>query len=180
MSYRPRPKLPRPKPKLEIVKIEPVIRTKSGHGYPFIPTQDERQMVERLAALGVPHEAIARDWIKPPIHMQTMCENFREELANGAARVVAGLKLRLLRDAENGNMRSAIYLLERFYWKHLPESAKDAPQLPAPGEATGNDSGVYIVLPDNGRGFPETSRPNMTTDGQLSDEVTIEGKVEAA
>jgi hypothetical protein len=101
---------------------------------PFTPTDDQREMVTRLAALLVPREEIARDWFSPPICRDTLCRYFRAELSRGQSRTTARLRLRILRAAENGSLRAAFYLLDRL----CPEfaQARRAAQDPPPPATT--------------------------------------------
>ncbi len=52
----------------------------------YVPTPEDRAMVERLAALGVSQWEIARDWMHPPISKGTLRKYFKAELQRGRSR----------------------------------------------------------------------------------------------
>jgi len=80
----------------------------------FVPTDEQKVLVERLTAISVSVEVIAREWLKPPIAKGTLRRAFRHELQLGrSGRPFAGLLLRLLRRAEHGHLGAQIYLLNR-------------------------------------------------------------------
>ena len=113
--------------------------TRRGNGIAFVPTADERTMVERLAGLLVTEEQIAQDWIKPPISRPTLRKHFAEELKRGRQRTLVRLKATALRSAEAASVRAQIYLLERFFRGWLPPMPSRempvAPPMPAGGAA---------------------------------------------
>ena len=131
-------------------------KRKSGADYPgsdYHPTADERDLVARLAGLGVTQQEIARDWIRPSISTKTLRKRFKEELAHAEQWTATHLKTKLYRAAVNGSVRALIYLLERFYWMYLPPAPP--PRVPAIGGTTDDGPGVVIIIP-NGRGSRRT------------------------
>ena len=121
----------------------------------FVPTDEERTLVERLTGLMVTQDEIARDWIKPPITKKTLRKHFREEITRGRMRTYARLKAQLMRAAENGNVRAQVYLMERFVADLHPRAPAELPALP-PTPVTDGERPVRIVyeIPDNGRDAP--------------------------
>jgi hypothetical protein len=112
--------------------------TRRGNGIAFVPTADERTMVERLAGLLVTEEEIARDRIKPPISRPTLRKHFSEELKRGRQRTLVRLKATALRSAGAGSVRARIYLLERFFHDWLPPMpSREMPVAPPPMPACG-------------------------------------------
>jgi hypothetical protein len=119
---------------------------RTGQGIEFVPTADERVMVERLSGLLVTEEEIARDWIKPPISRLTLRKHFRAELARGRQRTLVRLKATMLRSAEAGSVRALIYLLERFFHSMLPPMPPRV--VPNPDAASMPEGRVRIYKAD--------------------------------
>ena len=67
-----------------------------GRGFEFVPTDEERTLVERLTGLMVTQDEIALDWIKPAITKKTLRKHFKVELDRGRMRTYTRLKARLM------------------------------------------------------------------------------------
>jgi hypothetical protein len=128
-----------------------------GNGILFVPTDEERTLVERLTGLMVSVESIAQDWIKPPISKATLRKHFRTELTRGRERTFARLKAMIMRAAEGGSVPAQKYLLERFFFDMmppLPASLSAADVLGAPAGATIVIKGGLPSVNGNGADHP--------------------------
>jgi hypothetical protein len=88
----------------------------------FVPTDEQRALVERLTGLLVPQKEIARDWFPPNgISPMTLKKHFKRELAYGREKTASSLKARILRAAENGSLRAMTYLTDRLCPEFAPK-----------------------------------------------------------
>ena len=132
-------------------------RRNKGGRPPYVPTDEDRQLVERLAGIFVSQEEIARTWLKPPIDQKTLRRHYRDELDNGVQRVGGSIKARILRAAENGSLRAMIYLADRLCpefaptWK-MPEGIGNGTTV-IPG---GPGGGTTIIIRG---GLPDEAEP---------------------
>jgi hypothetical protein len=83
----------------------------SRHSYK--PTDEQRQLVERLVGLLVTETEIVRDFIRPPLSMNTFKKHFKDEIAHGRARTASRIKAMIFQHAARGNVRCLLYLADR-------------------------------------------------------------------
>ena len=82
---------------------------------PFEPTEQQRQLVEQMTAVGIPQESIARV-IK--IDSKTLRKHFRDELDTAAAKANTKVGGMLFNKAINGDTSAAIWWSKsRMGWK---------------------------------------------------------------
>lgn len=75
---------------------------------PFIPTDEERKLVENLSGAGVPVKSIAT-LVRDGIDDKTLMKHFRRELDLGKARANATIGKTLFNQAVGGNISAAIF-----------------------------------------------------------------------
>ena len=79
------------------------------------PTQENKDTVKRLSALGCPHEDIA---IRLKISSDTLVKYYKNELDEGRIDANAAIAGTLFQQAKNGNTAAAIFWLKtRARWK---------------------------------------------------------------
>lgn len=79
------------------------------------PTQDNRDLVKRLSALGTTYEDIAK---KLEISSDTLVKYYNKELEDGRIDANAAIAGTLFQQAKNGNTAAAIFWLKtRARWK---------------------------------------------------------------
>ena len=85
----------------------------------FIPTEDQREMVIGLKAVGTTDERIAEIL---GISADTLTKHFRYEIENGLKSVLARIANNLFRQALNGDTTAAIFILKtRAKWSERIE-----------------------------------------------------------
>jgi hypothetical protein len=152
-----------------------------GPGHPaYMPHPQIRNLVEVLIAIGASQEAICRELVQmgePCADVRTLKRAFASELEHGRERRVLayGVKVHAMAMGTGpGALAACKFMLGVLggpQWR-IPRDEDVAPPLPdLPGlNGNGHAGGaVHIVIPDNGRGFPEGVKPNT---------VTIEGVAE--
>ena len=98
-------------------------RTPDGRLAPFVPTQDQRQLVMLCVACGMTQEQIARQVNWPQgISLDTLLKYFREELDNGGDRIGAIVARNLLsiatdRNHKNSHIAAMFWLKSRRGWR---------------------------------------------------------------
>lgn len=104
----------------------------------FTPTAEQRNLVKSLAAVGIPHEDIARKvGVRSP---KTLRKYFRTELNEGATDANYSVAQSLYANAKTGNVIAQIFWLKtRAGWKETP-TATALPIQPPP----------FIVAQDQG------------------------------
>ena len=81
----------------------------------YKPTQENKDTVKRLSALGCPHEDIA---IRLKISSDTLVKYYKNELDEGRIDANAAIAGTLFQQAKNGNTAAAIFWLKtRAKWK---------------------------------------------------------------
>lgn len=79
------------------------------------PTQEDRKLIERMCACGIPHEQIARVIGKD---LKTIYKNCREELDTAMAKANANVATALYQSAMKGNVAAQIFWCKtRLGWK---------------------------------------------------------------
>ena len=94
------------------------------------PTSEQRELVETLTSLGVPHEQIAKEiGIRSP---KTLRTHFRDELDLGALRANVKVGATLFRMATSGNHPtvSIFWAKSRMGWSDRPK--EESVPIPAP------------------------------------------------
>jgi hypothetical protein len=88
---------------------------------PFEPTDEQRQLVEKLAGLGIPHRQIAEFVINPrtdrPISHTTCEKFFAAELASGLAKATAKVAQNLFRVATSEEISGPVVTACIFWMK---------------------------------------------------------------
>lgn len=88
----------------------------------FVPTQDQRDLVETLSGYGIPQADIAR-LVK--ISLQTLHNNFREEMDVGMAKANAAVAGNLFKQATKDDpsaVRAAIFWAKaRMGWREVAQ-----------------------------------------------------------
>lgn len=83
----------------------------------FMPTHEQRALVEKLAAVGVPAKDIG-GMLEPPVHEDTIFRHFKAELTNGVTKANAAVAQRLYKKAIEGDTVSMIFWLKtRARWR---------------------------------------------------------------
>lgn len=116
----------------------------------FEPTAEQRQNVENLAALGVPHDCIVefvRDADGRPVSLPTLTKHFKTELKMG--RVKANLKIaqRLYAKADAGDAASI------FFWMKTRAGWRETNRVEVTGvdgKPVQTEAQVIFYLPKNG------------------------------
>jgi hypothetical protein len=99
-----------------------------AQGKAHVPTQDSKDLVKRLSALGVTYEDIA---LKLKINDDTLKKHYKEELDDGRIDANAAIAGTLFQQAKKGNTAAAIFWLKtRARWKETQVN-----------EVTGQDGG---------------------------------------
>jgi len=84
----------------------------------YEPTEADRQKVERMAAIGIPQDEIARTIGSGGIDPKTLRKHFREELDTAATKANAMVGGTLYNKAINGDTAAAIWWSKtRMGWK---------------------------------------------------------------
>ena len=120
---------------------KPLVRAAKGGRPPFVPTEQQRVLVERLSGLLIPHRYIASDWIVSPISVDTLRRQFRAELDRGGLKTAVRIRLLMLREAERGSMAALVYLIERLD----PEFARGFQAVPVAAAADDGETGRVII-----------------------------------
>jgi hypothetical protein len=101
---------------------------RNSHGRPpFKPTDEQRNLVKELAAVGAPHKLIARKLgIRSP---KTLRKHFRDELDLGSMEVNAHVAKYLYQSAKAGNVEAQkSWLRSRAGWgTHTRHATTDRP-----------------------------------------------------
>jgi len=116
----------------------------------FQPTDEQRKLVEQLAAFGIPQEKMVQMVLgktNKPIDLKTLRKHFSLELETGELKANTKVAQCLYKQATDGNVTAQIFWLKtRARWKEQQSV-----------ELTGKDGGpvqteaVQFFLPDNGR-----------------------------
>jgi len=106
----------------------------------FVPTEQQRQLVEQMTAVGIPQESIAR---VIEIDLKTLRKYFRDELDTAAAKANAKVGGMLFNKAINGDTSAAIWWSKsRMGWKETSVSQH------TDGEGNPLAFQVTLVAPD--------------------------------
>lgn len=118
---------------------------------PFQPTEEQRKLVEQLAAFGVPMDQMVHmipNKDGKPITVKTLRKHFKVELETGELKANTKVAQSLYKQAMDGNVSAQIFWLKtRARWKepqHVELTGKDGG--PVQTEAT-----VTVYIPANGR-----------------------------
>ena len=110
---------------------------------PFVPTEKERQQVERMVGLGLTQEQIAKIL---NIAESTLKKYFREELDNGEAKANSAVAQNLFGIAtsrEQGSVAAAIFWMKtRGKWKEINHHAHGGDNDRAPIKIDANLKGL--------------------------------------
>ena len=79
-----------------------------AQGKRFKPTDDERQLVEDMCSVGIPHEQIAMV-IRGGINSDTLKKHFKDELREAKIKANAKIGGTLFNKAMNGDTAAAIF-----------------------------------------------------------------------
>lgn len=120
---------------------------KSKRGRPaFKPTDDQRKLVSQWAAVGLPHEQIARGLVKGGISVPTLHKYFSEELETAFIKANAQVGGAMYNKAMAGDIQALKW------WSSCRMGWKDASRV----EVTGEDGGaieqvttIKLVGPDD-------------------------------
>ncbi|SDR17420.1 hypothetical protein [Paraburkholderia tuberum] len=92
----------------------------------FNATNDQRKLVEQLAAFGIPQEdmvMLVLDSNEKPISVPTLRKHFRKELTEGLVKANTAVAQALFKKAKAGNVASIIFWLKtRGGWKETPQA----------------------------------------------------------
>ncbi len=125
---------------------------------PFQPTDDQRKLVEQLAAFGIPMDKMVQminGTNGKPITVKTLRKHFETELETGELKANTKIAQCLYKQATGGNVTAIIFWLKtRARWKESPQ------QLELTGKDGGPVHGVNMT-PDE---FREIAK-------EISDEV---------
>lgn len=101
-----------------IEKTEERKKRNRGGGKPkFIPTDEERKMVESLSGFGVPQDQISAI-IRDGIHKETLEIAFRKEIDQGKAKINAQIGKRLFQKCADGDTTALIWWTKtQMRWK---------------------------------------------------------------
>ncbi|MGF6806279.1 hypothetical protein OKW30_001405 [Paraburkholderia sp. Clong3] len=101
----------------------------------FNANNDQRKLVEQLAAFGIPQEdmvMLVLDANEKPISVPTLRKHFRKELTEGLVKANTAVAQALFKKAKAGNVASIIFWLKtRGGWRETPQAV----------ELTGKDGG---------------------------------------
>ena len=90
---------------------------KQTNGVKFVPTDEERKLVEQMSAVGIPQSNIAMV-IRDGIDDKTLRKHFRKELDTAATKANAKIGGTLFNKAVNGDTSAAIFWAKtRMGWK---------------------------------------------------------------
>lgn len=102
-------------------------RRKAGRP-PFVPTDEQRELVKDLATAGTPQEQIAlmvKDAKGSPISHVTLRKHFRPELDEGTIEANAKMAGRLFKEGMSGNVAAMIFWLKtRARWSEQPQKVE--------------------------------------------------------
>jgi hypothetical protein len=125
--------------------------TKRGRGGPpFMPSDEQRVLVERLIGMMMPERVIATSILDPPMSLPTFRKHFKMEIKLGRDRAKGRLRALLLRAAESGNVAAIIYLIARIDPEFHRQGIDSAPRAPM-DPANPNGGGIHFYIPENGR-----------------------------
>ncbi len=100
---------------------------------PFVPTEDERKLVEQMCAVGITHEQIAMV-VRDGIDADTLKKHFAEELRTAKIKANAKIGGSLFNQAMSGNTSAAIFWAKtQMGWKET-----QAHEIGGPGGASIN------------------------------------------
>ena len=106
---------------------EPEEGEKRGRGRPpFVPTDDQRNLVRHCIASGLTRDATRLLIIDPndgePISAATLDRYFKREMETGLPQATAKIASKLFQKAMNGDMTAIIFWLKtRARWKEAPQ-----------------------------------------------------------
>lgn len=93
---------------------------------PFQPTDEQRKLVEQLAAFGIPLEQMVQmvtGHAGKPITVKTLRKHFATELETGELKANTKVAQCLYKQATEGNVTAQIFWLKtRARWKESPQS----------------------------------------------------------
>jgi hypothetical protein len=102
----------------------------------FKPTDEERKVVEMMAALGTPQKDMARNVRKGGIDVKTLMKHFPEEIETGATKANVKVGGAMYNKAIGGDVQAQKYFLGcRAGWKETSVI-----------EGTGEDGAISIVM----------------------------------
>jgi hypothetical protein len=112
---------------------------REGSGRPeFQPTDEERQMVERLSGVGLPYHNICA-LIRNGIDDETLTKHFRKEIDRGKAKANAKVGGALYTKAMGGDTASMIFWAKtQMRWKevhHIDNTSSDGSMSPVDNNA---------------------------------------------
>ena len=131
----------------------------------FMPTPEQRKLVQILVGLQVPIVQIARMVGTPPISENTLRKHFAEELINGKDTLVASLKTMVVKAAQNGSVRAQTWLLERLAGPDFAPQMRLGGIDGAPPIAVNAETQVVVYLPDNNRALTLLDDGSRVIDG---------------
>ena len=113
----------------------------------FNPTDDQRKMVEQMAAVGIPHEGIAA---VIGIDDKTLRKHFRETLDTASVKANAKIGGTLYNKAINGDTTAAIWWTKaRMRWSekhdHEHTGPDGSPLIPEDKPLTKEDAAALIA-----------------------------------
>lgn len=107
---------------------------KQTNGVKFVPTDDERRLVEQMSAVGIPHESIAAV-LRDGIDDKTLRKHFRRELDTAKIKANAKIGGTLYNKAVGGDTTAAIFWAKtQMGWKETTTH-----------EHAGSDGGPIIL-----------------------------------
>lgn len=99
---------------------------------PFQPTEEQRKLVEQLAAFGIPMDQmvfLVTDKNGKPITVKTLRKHFQDELETGELKANTKIAQCLFKQAVEGNVTAMIFWLKtRARWRepqHVELTGKD-------------------------------------------------------
>ena len=113
----------------------------------LVPTQKEREMVEKMSGFGVPTEQIA-SLIRDSIDNETLIKHFSKELQTGKAKANSRIGQTLFQKAMDGDTAAMIWWSKsQMRWsgvERLEHTSPDGSMTPVAGV-------VHVYIPDNKR-----------------------------
>jgi hypothetical protein len=112
---------------------------------PYVPTPEQKTLVERLIGAMLPERVIASSLLDPPMARNTFRKHFREEIRRGRDRLRGRLRLLMWRSAEAGNVTAIIYLIKRLDPELQDLNQNGAATTPDAGRIPVNNIHIYQV-----------------------------------
>jgi hypothetical protein len=147
--------------------------TKRGRGHPpYVPSPEDRVLVERLIGLLVPERTIAALWLNPPIAYMTFRKYYKQEIRDGRDKLKGRMRALMLRSAESGNVTAIAYLMSRLdpeFHKLADPADRMIPGFGGLGDGADLTGGVNFYIPENGRDQPDPDDDGPVIEGEATE-----------